>query len=266
MSSKSITWCAALTAGLSLSLVAYAQDDLTGQQILRKAEAKHRAKDERGVVEMVLVSASNKKSRRTMETFFKQADGEDDHTLLRFLSPPTIRGTALLTREATGRADDQWVYLPAFKKAKKIAASGRTNRFAGTDFTFEDLRTEDFSAHTYKRIADQTVKIGKESYDCYVIRAKPKDLDVTGYSKRLIFLEKARLLTVRVKYYDHKKRHQKTMTARGFEKISGLWRFKRSMMEDHLEGSKTLWQFKERKINPGLSESLFTKRNLERGL
>ena len=264
--SRSLRWCAFRTLGLSVGLVGYAQDEMTGEQILRKSEDKHRAKDERGVVEMVLVSASNKKSRRTMETYFKQAEGEDDHTLLRFLSPPTIRGTALLTREASGRADDQWVYLPAFKKAKKIAASGRTNRFAGTDFTFEDLRTEDFSANTYERVKDETIEIGKESFRCYVIRATPKDLDVTGYSKRLIYMEKERLLTVRVKFFDHKKRHQKTMTNRGFEQVSGLWRFKRSMMEDHLEGSKTLWQFKERKINPGLAGSLFTKRNLERGL
>jgi outer membrane lipoprotein-sorting protein len=249
----------------ALSGQARAQD-LNGEQIVRKSEDMNRAKDEKGVVDMVLVTSSGKKERRSMETYYKQGSGEDDFNLLRFLSPPKVRGTSLLTREATGRPDDQWVYLPAFKKSKKIASNKRTNRFAGTDFTFEDLRTEDYSANTYKKLADKTLSRKTGPAPCYVVEAKPKSPDLSGYSKRLIFIEKKRFLPLEVHYYDKKDRHQKTLTSRGFEKIDGLWRAKRSMMEDHLRNSKTLWQFSERKINPGLADSLFTKRNLERGL
>ena len=190
----------------------------------------------------------------------------DDSNLLRFRDPVTVRGTALLTREATGRADDQWVYLAAFKKAKKIATSGRTNRFAGTDFTFEDLRTEDFDANTYKRLKDSKKDIAKVSKPCYVVESKPKKPEVSGYSRRVFYVEKERMLTVVVELYDHKKRHHKTLTSRDFEKLQGLWRAKRSMMQDHIRKTKTLWQVTERKINSGLSDSLFTKRSLERGL
>jgi outer membrane lipoprotein-sorting protein len=257
----------ALTAAVLVSAGAAvcAQDDLTGEQILRKAEEATRAKDERGVVDMVLVSKDGKKSRRSLETFYKQGEGDDDCNLLRFLEPPTVRGTALLTREASGRADDQWVYLPAFKKTRKVASNKRTNRFAGTDFTYEDLRTEDFEASTYSRKADASMKVDGKEVACYVVEAKPKDKDLSGYSKREIWVEKDRLLTLKVLFYDHKGRHQKTLSSRGFEQVEGLWRAKRSMMEDHLRGSKTLWQASERKINPGLSDSLFTTRSLERG-
>ena len=89
---------------------------------------------------------------------------------------------------------------------------------------------------------------------------------MSGYSKRIIYVEKARFLVVKGEFYDKKDRHHKTLTNRGFEKVDGLWRARRSMMQDHHRGSKTFWQFKERKINPDLSDSLFTKKNLERGL
>ncbi|RMG08665.1 MAG: outer membrane lipoprotein-sorting protein [Planctomycetota bacterium] len=251
----------------ALALLGSSQaQDLDGEQIVRKAEEMHRARDERGVVDLVLVTASGKRERRSMETFFKQGEGEDDMTLLRFLSPPKVRGTSLLTREATGRPDDQWIYLPAFKKSKKIASNKRTNRFAGTDFTFEDLRTEDYSGNTYRRLDDRTVKLPDGPTECFVVEATPKNPDLSGYSRRLIYVEKKRFLIVRVEFFDKKGRHQKTLTARGFEKVGGLWRAKRSMMEDHLRGSKTVMQFSERTINPGLSDSLFTKQSLERGL
>jgi outer membrane lipoprotein-sorting protein len=265
--SRSTVYLGALAMAF-LAPPATAQDaeKLDGEAIVRKAENDHRADDEKGVVDMVLVSRDNKQSRRAMETFFKKGDGDDDNNLLRFRSPPTIRGTALLTREASGRDDDQWVYLPAFKKSKKIASNKRTNRFAGTDFTFEDLRTEDFSANTYKKLADAVVKDGKETFDCYTVEARPANLDLSGYSKRLIYVEKARFLVMKCDFFDKKDRHHKTLTNRGYEQVQGLWRARRSMMQDHQRGSKTLWQFSERKINPGLSDSLFTKKNLERGL
>ncbi len=261
---RSISWMM-LGALLVVPSLGWGQD-LTGEQIVRKSEVDNQAKDEHGVVSMVLVTRDGKQRRRTMETFFKKGEGEDDSNLLRFRSPPTIRGTALLTREASGRDDDQWVYLPAFKKSKKIASNKKTNRFAGTDFTFEDLRTEDYGANTYAKKADAKVDEGGKSLDCYTVEAKPKNPELSGYSRRVIYVEKARFLIVKVEFYDHKKRHHKTLSSRGFEKIDNLWRAKRSMMEDHQRGSKTLWQFSERKINPGLSDSLFTKSSLERGL
>lgn len=261
---RSIGW-KTLLALLAVPTLCWGQD-LTGEQIVRKAEVDNQAKDEHGVVSMILVTRDGKQRRRTMETFFKKGEGEDDSNLLRFRSPPTIRGTALLTREASDREDDQWVYLPAFKKSKKIASNKKTNRFAGTDFTFEDLRTEDYAANTYTKKEDTKVEDGGKSLDCYTVESKPKNTDLSGYSRRVIFVEKARFIIVKVDFYDHKKRHHKTLSSRGFEKVDSLWRAKRSMMMDHQRGSKTLWEFSERKINPGLSDSLFTKSSLERGL
>ncbi len=239
-----------------------AQEELTGEAIVRKAEKLHRAEDETGVIQMVLISPDQRKQARELQIMFKAGEDDDDKNLLRFLSPAAVSGTALLTIEASGRSDDQWIYLPALKKAKKIASADRTNRFAQTDFTYEDLRTEDFDGHSYTRLEDGTF----DGQAVYVVEAKPEEGTTSGYSRRLLYVAKDRFLTLKVEYYDPKGKHQKTLLNQGYEQVSGLWRPARSVMEDHQRGSKTLWRFTDRKINPGLSDSAFTVSSLERGL
>jgi outer membrane lipoprotein-sorting protein len=240
---------------------AVAQDDLSALEIMRKTDSDHRATDERGEVDMVLVSKDGKRQRRKLEIMTKTGEGDDDMNLIRFLEPPKVRGTAVLTLEATGRADDQWLYLPALQKKKRIASSNRTQRFAGTDFTFEDIRSEDFEAYDYAKAGEEVV----DRQSCWVIEATPKEGTTSGYSKRRIFVEKERVLIRKIEFFDTRDRMQKTLELRKFEQIDGHWRAAQSMMEDHLRGTKTVWRFDTREINPGLPDSAFTPRALERG-
>lgn len=250
-----------LVCGLCAPVVAQDKSKLTGEKIVRRTDKDHKAKDESGVVDMVLVAKDGKKKRRSMEMLFLQGKGDDDKHRLRFLTPPTVRGLALLTVEATGRSDDQWVFLPRFKKSKKIASSSRTQRFAQTDFTYEDLRTEDFANTTYKRLDDSTIN----KVPVYVVEAKAKNADLSGYSKRVLYVEKARFLTLQVKFYSKKKKLQKTLINRDFKKHEGLLRPTMAKMEDHQRGTKTIWKFTKRQINKGLPDSRFSPKALERG-
>lgn len=248
---------------LAAAAGAWAQQALDGEAIVRRADRDHRSRDERGVVEMVLISeADDQRQLRSMEIMGKTGQGEDDLNLVRFLAPPTVRGTAVLTVEATGRADDQWLYLPALRKTKRIASTQRTQRFAGTDFTYEDLRSENFPAWTYRKLDDARV----QEADCYAVEATPKQPDETGYAKRVIYVEKARFLVFQIEFFDKQGRHQKTLTNRDWEQVDGLWRSRQAMMEDHQRRTKTIWRFTERQINPGLPDNTFTEANLERGL
>jgi outer membrane lipoprotein-sorting protein len=244
---------------LCLAAQATAQD-MTGEQIVRKVEKVNTAKDEKSTVELVLITKDKRRQKRSMETLFAKGEGEDDKSKLKFLTPENVRGLSLLTHEASGRSDDQWVYLPAFKKVKKIASSKRTNRFAQTDFTYEDLRTEDFSAFTYKKLADK--KVGDRP--AHVVEATPKNPDTTGYSKRLIAVDSERWATLEIVYFDKKDRKQKTLTNMKFTQFGKYWRPSLSKMEDHLRGSTTAMKFTDRKLNTGLPTTLFTVKSLER--
>jgi len=211
---------------------------------------------------MAVVDRRGRKQQRKLRLMFKTGEDDNDKSMLQFVEPETLRGLALLTHEAGGRSDDQWIYVRELRKAKKIASSDRTNRFAQTDFTYEDLRTEDFDGHTYRRLDDETL----DDAAVYVVEATPKEDTNSGYSRRVVWVDQARFLIHKIEYYDTKGRHQKTLRNLGFEQVEGLWRPTRSVMEDHIRGSRTLWKFEERKINPGLSDNLFTVANLERGL
>lgn len=257
--SLALTVSLALTAGVAGVAAA---DDLDGEAIVRHTDADHRSDDEIGVVDMAVIDRRGRKQRRKLKLMFKGGADDNDKSMLQFLEPETLRGLALLTHEASGRSDDQWIYVKELHKAKKIASSDRTNRFAQTDFTYEDLRTEDFDAHTYERQDDADL----DGVACYVVEARPKEDTNSGYSRRVVWVSKDHFLIHQVEYYDTKGRHQKTLRNLGFEQVEGLWRPTRSVMVDHQRGSKTLWQFTDRKINPGLSDNLFTVANLERGL
>lgn len=243
--------------------VCLAQDKLTGEKIVRRTEGDHKSKDEHGKIQMVVIGKNKKKKpqKRNLETLFKAGKDHDDKHVIRFLKPAKVRNLALLTVESKSRSDDQWVYMPAFRKTKKIASSNRTARFAGTDFTYEDLGSEKYKNFEYKRLADAKV----EKQACYVVKATPRKDTVSGYSKRLFYVSKDKFLTLKIEFFDQKGRHQKTLLNRNFEQVQKHWRPKHSMMKDLLRGSKTVWRFKSRKINSGLSNSKFTVKSLERG-
>ena len=118
----------ALTCALALCCSFAAAQ--TGEEIMRKADKANRSKDERSVIEMILEAKNGQRQQRSLEVLgATDQEGDDDRALMRFLSPPKVRGTAVLTVEKTGRADDQWVYLPALKKTKRIASGQRTSRW-----------------------------------------------------------------------------------------------------------------------------------------
>lgn len=249
-----------------------AQERLSGLEIMRRADRANRSRDEKLTVDVVLSvgsGADERRERRTMEIYtWTDPDGEDDKSLVRFLEPPTVRGTALLTHETTGAPDDQWVYLPALRqegqgaKARKIASSQRTQRFAQTDFTYEDLRTEELEANRYERKDD--ARVGEDAV--FVVEATPTDPERSGYSKRLLYIDQGRWVPHRIEFFDAQGRHQKTLENRGWTQVQGLWRAELTQMQDLQRGSRTLWRTSDRKVDPGLPDNFFTVITLERGL
>lgn len=254
---------ATLACGLLLLPgVSSAQNAPDGAEIMRHTDKDHRSKDERGLVEMILITESGEKQARTLEILAKTGEGEDDMNLVRFVTPPTVRGTAVLTVEASGRADDQWLYLPALKKSKRLASGDKSQRFAGTDFTYEDLRTENLDGFEYQRKGEEKV----DGRDCWIVEARPKEGTTSGYSLRKLWVDKERYLILKIEYYDPKGALLKTLENKGFEQVSGLWRAKGAIMKDVQRKTETRWRFSERAINPGLPDSTFSVAQLERGL
>ena len=114
--------------------ISLAGEQMTGKQIMEKQKQLHESKDEEFKQDMLLIDRNGNTSKREVENYYLKTPDKLTKTMIIFLSPSDVRGTGLLTWEQKGREDDQWLGLPASGKERRIAASGKKNKFRGTDF------------------------------------------------------------------------------------------------------------------------------------
>lgn len=193
-----------------------------------------------------------------------QRPNDLEKILVRFAAPRDVEGTGLLTWEARDGNDDQWLYLPATRKPKRIAASGKKNRFMGTDFSYEDLRPESLALHRYTLGGSETV----EGRDCFVIEAVPateRQAADSGYSKRRIWVDKATYVVVKREYHDKQGRLEKIETVKRVVNVAGtVWRADEIEMQDVQNGTKTVVVIEARAVNRGMKDDFFTEAELTR--
>src|SRR5262245_2060702 len=148
-----------LSTLLVLALVALAGPAAaqSGLEVMTKQRELQRVKDEEERQSLKLVSKGGATKERKLVRWVLTGGGDLDKILVRFLAPRDVENTGLLTWEAKDGNDDQWIYLPAVKRPKRIAASGKKNRFMGTDFAYEDLRPEALSVHKYALTGTEAV-------------------------------------------------------------------------------------------------------------
>ena len=225
--------------------------DLTGDEILKKEE-ENRADSEITVNEMTIVHKSGAKRIRIIKVWMKG----DDSTLVRFLSPANVKGTGFLSVK-----DDDWLYLPALKKVRRIATKEKGGSFMGSDFSYEDIgsgsRTEDYNT---KLLTTEEYK----GRNCYVLELVPKKPEDMSYSKLKTWVDKENFYSLKTEYYDIHGDLLKVMYLYEFEKMKGFWISRRMEMQNVQKGSKTIIVVKETELNPEIPDKMFTTRQLER--
>src|SRR3989454_9449544 len=196
----------------------------SGLEIMKHQREVQHVRDEEERQLLRLVSKSGATKERRVTRWVLSGPGDLDKILVRFQAPRDVENTALLTWEAKDGNDDQWLYLPSVKKPKRIAASGKKNRFMGTDFAYEDLRSEPLAVHTYTLLGADVV----DGADCFVVDAKPateRQAADSGYSRRKIWIRKDHYVTVKREFYDRQDRLGKGGTNPKLVHVSGaLWR------------------------------------------
>jgi len=237
----------------------------SGQDIMQNHRQAHRTKDEEERLLLRLVSKSGAtKDRRVVRWTLS---GPDDlyKILIRFLAPRDVENSALLTWEGKDGSDDQWLYLPATKRPKRIAASGKKNRFMGTDFTYEDMRPENLAVNKYTLTGSEVVA----GRDCWVVEGVPateRQAGDTAYSKRRTWLRKDTLALVKREYYDKQGKLEKIETMHKLVNVKGTaWRPDEFEMHDVQAGTKTVVTVEQRAVDKGLKDDFFTEAELVRG-
>lgn len=235
-----------------------------GRKIIEMVDKTNHPESELVEMTMKLIDQAGKERIRYLILYSKKDKRDNLKTLIRFTKPRDIEGTGLLTIEHEDRNDDQWLYLPILRKSKRIAPMAKTHNFVGTDFTFEDLRPEKSSVYNYKLLGTPILN-GEE---CYLLEATPKskkDEEVTGYSKRRLWIRKDILLIIRVEYYNKEGKFFKIRSDSNIEEIkNNLWQANMVIMENYHQKHKTILTIEKRKINEDIDENRFTLRELER--
>ncbi len=209
---------------------------------------------------MVLRNRQGQQSIRRIRFKVLEVEGGGDKSLIVFDRPRDVQGTALLTHGRLAGQDDQWLYLPALKRIKRISSSTRSSSFMGSEFSYEDMSSPEVGKYTHRYLRDEAC--GERV--CTVTEQVPVD-SKSSYSRQRVWRDTDELRVWMVHYYDRKDSHLKTLKLAGYERHLGqYWRAAEMTMENHLTGKSTVLEWADFQFRTGLSESDFSQTALRR--
>ena len=209
---------------------------------------------------MKLFNAAGQESRREMRMRFLEVPEEADKTLITFHFPRDIKGTGLLTFEHIDKGDDQWLYLPALKRTKRIASENKSGSFVGSEFSYEDISSTKPEKYSYKYLREDSLN----GEPVWVTERYPK-FESSGYTKIVSWVNQSNFQTVKQEFFDRKGAVLKIQTVKGLRLyLEKYWRPSEVTMDNVQTKKKTILDFLEWKFQQGLKDSLFRKRSLER--
>jgi hypothetical protein len=255
-----------MLAGLSTTLLA---DDPKARAIMEKADAVDDGDNRTADMQMILVDKAGNERVREMRSFRKDV-GEDTYSLTFFLSPADVENTGFLTYDYDNpdKDDDQWLYLPALKKTKRIAASDKSGSFMGSDFNYSDMTSRDLEDYDYTLKQEMDVR-GEKVWVIESVPRSKKVIEETGYSKGMVFVRQDNYVVVRSINWVENSTKLKYMDIPVLEVIDGIWTPREITMttkQGNQTEHKTILKFDNVKYNQQVDENLFTTRRLEQGL
>lgn len=209
---------------------------------------------------MTLKNANGDESIREMRSKTLEVDGDGDKGLTIFDKPADIKGTAFLSFTHVLDADDQWLYLPALKRVKRISSKNKSGPFMGSEFAFEDLSSREVAKYTYLYIKDEAVN----GEDAFVVEVRP-NYKYSGYTRSVVWISKEKYQPLKIVYYDRKNSLLKTMSVSGYKQYLGqYWRPDVMVMTNHQTKKETRLDFADYQFKTGLSQRDFNKSSLKR--
>ncbi len=245
---------------LSLLFIASSIFAITNKEVSRKAD---KVTDgfisSKAKMTMVLINARGQKVTRQMRSLTLEGNN-GDKSLMIFLTPADVKGTKMLTHEHINSNDDQWMYLPALKRVKRIASRNKSGSFMGSEFSYEDTSNASWEKYTYKNDLEEVMLNGVK---CYKGTRIPKDKN-SGYTKQITWIDINTLLVQKIEYFDRKKEHLKTAIFSEYKNITGVYRIGKIEMSNHQNSKRTILSWSDDTIKVGLKNADFSKRRLKR--
>jgi len=209
---------------------------------------------------MLLRNEQGHESVREIKIKSLEQDRDGDKSLTIFNQPRDIKGTAFLSYSHVGKADDQWLYLPALKRVKRISSKNKSGPFMGSEFSFEDFSSFEVEKYTYKYVGSDA----SNGIDSFMVEQYPID-ENSGYTKRVVWVDKQDYLIQKIDYYDRKNSLLKTLSYRNYQQyLNKYWRADSMHMVNHQSGKSTELKWKNYQFQTGLKDSDFNRNSLKR--
>jgi len=211
-------------------------------------------------MQMILRNAQGQESLREIRMKSLEVQDDGDKSLTVFDKPRDVKGTAFLSFSHPVGADDQWLYLPALKRVKRIASRNKSGPFMGSEFAYEDLSSFEVEKYTYKFLREEACEGGT----CNVVEQYPVDKN-SGYTRRIAWTDQSKHRVWKVEFYDRKDSPLKTLTYKQYNEYLGKhWRADLMQMVNHQTGKSTDLIYANYNFQTGLKDSDFNKNTLKR--
>ena len=209
---------------------------------------------------MVLKNRHGDESTRSIRSHTLEVKGDGDKSLSVFDTPRDVKGTAFLSFTHQSGPDDQWLYLPALKRVKRISSANKSGSFMGSEFAFEDIASQEVEKYTYLWLRDEDLN----GQLCFVMELDPVD-PKSGYTRQVVWVDQAHYRVQKIDFYDRKNQLLKTLTNLGYQEyLNQYWRADEMHMVNHQTGKSTTLKWKNYKFRTGLKNSDFNKNSLKR--
>lgn len=207
---------------------------------------------------MVLKNRQGQAVTRALRSKTLEMENDGDKTIMIFDSPSDVKGTAFLSFSHKIGPDDQWMFLPALKRVKRVSSANKSGSFMGGEFSYEDLSSQEVEKYTFKYLRDEVYKKRK----CFVVERYPVDR-TSGYTRHVVWMDQIEVVPWKIEYYNRRNALLKTLFLRKYRKHLGkYWRAANMLMNNEMTKKSTLLAWSNYKFRVGLRERDFHPRSL----
>lgn len=240
--------------------------DIDAYQVILNEDEREDGDDQSSDLEMTLINKKGQERIRKVVSYRKDY-GDDDKSVMFFLEPADVKNTAFLSwnYDDAEKDDDQWLYLPALKKVRRISSSNKADYFMGTDFTYTDMGDREIDDYTYTHLEPDVI----DGIECYHIERLPKNKDVikeTGYGRTEVWIRPDNWIMVKAVFYDRKLKLLKELTVSDIDQVDGIWTTHTLIMENIQKKHTTIFNIGNVHYNAGLDDDLFSQRRIQKGM
>lgn len=239
---------------------------LTAREIMERYHTQRSSRDEHSRLTMKLIDSRGRERTRKLEQITVTDSNDNQKMLITVQEPEDIRGTAFLIVEHSEQDNDQWLYLPALRRVRRVLPNEKGDSFLGSDFSYANLESEDLDNYNYSLLGEDSL----DGNHCWIVEARPADektLRETGYAKRELWIRSINYVGLKTRFFDKKGRESKLFRALDIRPVedSGKWRAYLLKMKNLKSGHQTVIHYKNYAVNQGTPEWIFTRAYLERG-